>query len=73
MKTATFKDTETLHLSLERGEKVVGAPDTERDRETEEMALESTRAVTVTLVGLPSSQHMTISDKHASFHTRTAG
>lgn len=51
----------------------MGASDIERERETEEMALESTRAVTVTLVSLPSSQHMTILDKHASFHTRTSG
>lgn len=57
------KTQKPFNLSLERGEKVVGASDIERERETEEMALESTRAVTVTLISLPSSQHVTILDK----------
>lgn len=61
------KDTKTLHLSLEREEKVMGASDIERERETEAMSLESTRAVTVTLVSRLSSQHVTIPDKHAGF------
>lgn len=61
------KDTKTLHFSLEREKKVVGASDIERERETEEISLESTRAVTVTLVSRLSSQHVTIPDKHTGF------
>lgn len=67
VKTVTFKDTETLHLRLERGEEAMGASDIEKERETEEMFPWVFQGWDRTLVSLHSSQHVTIPGKHATY------